>query len=228
MDVQRGDDAQAQGSQQLQVPIGAAVSCADGLGGISTHLLVNPVAQKVTHLVVREITPQHPEYVVPMESVKAASSDIILLKCTRDELRHMKRFVQTEYTEVPMPLVAYTGGLPTNSYLVWPYVVPEVTMRVPVEREQVPQDELVVHRGTRVEATDGTVGHVDELLVDPDTGNVTHLVMGEGNLLGQKDVTIPVSAIDTASDDTVALKLSKQEIDALPSIRVRRPPIPLP
>ncbi len=53
MDVQRGDEAQAQGGQRLQVPIGAAVSCADGLCGISTHLLVNPVAQKVTHLVVR-------------------------------------------------------------------------------------------------------------------------------------------------------------------------------
>lgn len=35
--------------------------------------------------------------------------------------------------------------------------------------------ELVVHRGTRVEATDDFVGNVDELVVGPDHGYMTHV-----------------------------------------------------
>ena len=227
MDAQTESGLEKHG-KQIQIPIGAAVSCTDGMCGKSTHLLVNPAARKMTHLVVAESTLPHPEYVVPIEAVEAASADVIVLNCSRDELHHMKRFVRTEYVEVPMAVGAYSGTYGAGTYLAWPYVVPEVMVRVPVEQEQFPADELVVHRGTRVEARDGAAGYVDELLVDPGTGNVTHLVMREGVLWGQKDVAIPVSAIYTASDNTVELKLSKQEIAALPSIPIRRPPINLP
>ena len=227
MDDQKEDEVVKHG-KQIQIPVGAAVSCTDGICGKSTHLLVNPTTRKMTHLVVRGSMLPHPEYVVPIESVEAASADVILLKCSQDELHHMKRFVQTEYVEVPMALGSYGGTYGAGTYLAWPYVVPEVMVRVPLEQEQFPPDELVVHRGTRVEARDGTAGYVDELLVDPGTGNVTHLVMREGVLWGQKDVAIPVSAIYTASDNTVELKLSKQEIAALPGIPIRRPPINIP
>jgi hypothetical protein len=66
------------------------------------------------------------------------------------------------------------------------------------------------------------VGRVDEFLVNPENEHITHLVMREGHLWGQKDVTVPVSAIDHFDEDTVYLKLNKQEIEALPTIAVRR------
>jgi hypothetical protein len=47
--------------------------------------------------------------------------------------------------------------------------------------ESVPPDELTVLRGDAVEATDGRVGRIDELLVDPKTHGVTHLVMRTGH-----------------------------------------------
>jgi sporulation protein YlmC with PRC-barrel domain len=217
---------ETQANNEMQIPIDAVVSCADGLCGKSTHVLVNPVAGKVTHVVVKEITPPQQAYVVPIHLVTGASSDVIVLKCTRGELEHMEPFVQTEYIYEPMP--AYTAGYPTGSYLIWPYAVPDVMTWVPVEREQIPPGELAVQRGTRVEAVDGVVGYVDELLVNPDTNNVTHLVMRNGHPFGQRDVSIPVSAICKATDDTVVLKLNKQEIRDLPSIPIRRPPFPLP
>jgi len=43
-----------------------------------------------------------------------------------------------------------------------------------------------VRRGTRVEATDGHVGHVDEFVVNPENGHITHSVMREGHLWGKK------------------------------------------
>lgn len=85
-----------------------------------------------------------------------------------------------------------------------------------------PPGELALRRGTRVDATDGHVGRVDEFLIDPATGHITHVVLREGHLWGQKDVTIPVSEIDRIEEDTVHLKLDRHSIAALPAIPIRR------
>jgi sporulation protein YlmC with PRC-barrel domain len=72
-----------------------------------------------------------------------------------------------------------------------------------------------------VQARDGHVGRVDEFLVDPTNGHITHLIMREGHLWGQKNVTIPVSEIDHIDEDTVHLKMDKREIELLPAIPIR-------
>jgi hypothetical protein len=46
--------------------------------------------------------------------------------------------------------------------------------------------------------------------------------MREGHLWGKKDVAIPVSGIDHYEENTVYLKLSKQQIEALPAVPIRR------
>jgi hypothetical protein len=58
--------------------------------------------------------------------------------------------------------------------------------------------------------------------VAPADERVTHLVLREGNLWGQKDVTIPVSQIERIEANTVYLKLDKRNIEALPSVPVQR------
>jgi len=62
------------------------------------------------------------------------------------------------------------------------------------------------------------VGRVDEFLVNPANNRISHLVLREGHLWGKKDVTIPVNEIDRFEDNTVYLKLNKEEIENLPTI----------
>jgi len=45
---------------------------------------------------------------------------------------------------------------------------------------------------------------------------ITHLILREGHLWGQKEVTIPLNQIERIEDDTVYLKLRKEEIEKLP------------
>ena len=104
----------------------------------------------------------------------------------------------------------------------FPYITPDMTVYVPEESQQIPPGELAVRRGTRVEATDGFVGKVDELVVNPENGHITHLVMREGHLWGKKDVAIPLSAIGDTHEDTVVLKLDKRQIESLPTFPVNR------
>jgi hypothetical protein len=47
--------------------------------------------------------------------------------------------------------------------------------------------------------------------------------MREGHLWGQKDVIIPISAMDDTGDDTLFLNIDKQQIESLPTFPVRRP-----
>jgi sporulation protein YlmC with PRC-barrel domain len=103
----------------------------------------------------------------------------------------------------------------------WPCVLPE-NEGIPIEYERVPPGELAIRRGAPVRATDGRVGRVDEFLIDPANEHITDLVLREGHLWGQKDMTIPISEIDRFEDDIVYLNLDKEQIEALPTIAVRR------
>jgi hypothetical protein len=63
---------------------------------------------------------------------------------------------------------------------------------------------------------------VDEFMIDPETGHVSHIVMREGHLWGARDVVIPVSAIVEFDESQVRLSLEKREIEDLPPISVMR------
>jgi sporulation protein YlmC with PRC-barrel domain len=69
-----------------------------------------------------------------------------------------------------------------------------------------------VRRGARVEALDGLLGHLDKFVVDPDTGHVTDLLVREGHLWGQKEITIPVAEIDRIQENTVYLSSTLDQV----------------
>ena len=208
----------------MEIPLKAQVECTDGVCGRSEYVLMDPVVDQVTHLVVREDASPHTEYIVPVDIVTATTADTIELRCSKAELEHMDPFVQTEFVEEKNPQMdrGYGGGLGTGGLFYWPYVSPERTVRVPKDVQQIPPGELAVRRGTRVEATDGFVGKVDEFLVNPENGHITHLVMRAGHLWGQMDVTIPLEAIGVSLEDTMFLKLDKHQIESLPTVPVHR------
>jgi sporulation protein YlmC with PRC-barrel domain len=197
------------GGRAKDVPVGADVECADGLCGVCTAVVVEPHSEAVTHIVVRERDFPHQQRLVPLERVAATNPARIRLDCRADELGTMPEFVETEY--VP-------GALP---YMLWPMGIPEPGPVI-LEHERVPDGELAVHRGAHVEATDGAVGRVEEFLVDPASGRITHLVLREGRLWGQKDVTVPVTAIGRLAEDTIYLTLDRRAVADLPAVPVRR------
>ncbi len=202
----------------MDIPVHAEVYCSDGLCGHSTYIIVNPVSQQVTHLVVKEKRAPHTERLVPVNLVTETTHDLVQLSCTRDQLKKMEPFIETEYIREGIPDYERYE----DAYMVWPYRVPEVTQTVTVRHKRVPHGELAVQRGTRVRASDGRIGRVDEFLVDPEDRHITHLILREGHLWGEKDVTIPVSEIERIEENVVHLKLNKRDVGKLPAIPVRR------
>jgi sporulation protein YlmC with PRC-barrel domain len=199
----------------MDIPIDVEVFCTDGLCGRSTYVVLKPKTEEVTHLVVKEKESPHREILIPVTAVTATTPDSINVRYTRDEMAKLQPFIETEYVEVDIP--RYAGGI----YFMEPYAYPEQEV-LPVKHESIPAGELAVRRGARVEATDGHVGSVDEFLVDPENDHITHLVLREGHLWGQKEVAIPISELDRIEENTVHLKIDKRGIEALPTIPLKR------
>jgi sporulation protein YlmC with PRC-barrel domain len=200
----------------MDIPINAEVFAADGSYGRSTRVILNPVTEQVTHLVVKEAT-FGVERLVPLQMVKESTPTVIRLNGSKSELEKLPPMTITEYLQPVIPFNQY--GI--DQYVMWPYTVPGLT-DIPLEHDMVPPDELAVRRGTRVEATDGHVGRVSEFVVSPTNGHISHLVLEEGPFWSKKDVAIPIAQVDRIEKDTVYLKLDKQALEALPTIPIHR------
>ncbi len=206
----------------MEIPLQAQVECADGFYGRSVYVLIDPVIENVTHLVVRKAVSPHTEHIVPVNLVSETIAGAIQLCCSRADVDKMPPFIQTRFVEVKIPDYMETHGYGMGNSYFWPHVSPELSAIGSVEVQQIPAGEMSVCRGTRVEATDGFVGRVDELVVNAENDHITHLVMREGHLWGKKEVIIPLSAIRDTVEDTVFLKLNKHQIETLPAFPIRR------
>jgi uncharacterized membrane protein len=201
----------------IDIPLNAKVECADGTCGETVTVIVDPVARKLTHFVVQD--PDLVQRVVAIDQVVQTTRESIRLRCSKDELKQMEPFVETHYVKDEVPDPQYYPGGPM---FMFPYATPMQTIGMPVAVEHVPLGEIAVRRGTLVEATDGYVGDVAELLVDPDKGEITHLVLQEGHLWGKREITLSLSAIDRIEEETVYLRLDKNAIESLPAVPVQR------
>jgi len=208
----------------MEIPINAQVECTDGVCGRSVFVLINPVVEEVTHLVVKTGPSTHQEYIVPVDLVSETIADTIQLRCTKADIEKMEKFIVTRFIKdkVPARNYVYGGTYGAGSFYYLPYNTPDVTVTNRVDFQQLPPGDLAVNRGTSVEAIDGYIGKVDEFVVNPKNCHITHLVMREGHLWGEKEVVIPISAIDKTMGDTVYLKLDKHQIESLPTFPVHR------
>jgi hypothetical protein len=72
------------------------------------------------------------------------------------------------------------------------------------------------HRGGQVHASDGDIGQVRGLFIDPVSHRVTHVLVREGHLLGRRDVAVPFGTV-TAFDDGIRLSITRQQVRDLPT-----------
>jgi len=200
------------------IPIHARIECTDGDCGKSTNVIVNPVNRQVTHIVIEEKSlSDNPTRLVPISKVSGSTQDQITLSCTIEELDKMPPFIVTNFIQESAPGMAYQSG---DAYT-FPYVVND-TAYASVKEQNIPVGELALYSGMRIEANDGKVGKLDELVLDKDSGEISHLLMREGHLWGNREVSLPVSAVDFCDSEVIYLKLDKVAVKDLPIVSVKR------
>jgi hypothetical protein len=85
------------GPTQRILPLGARVQCTDGHGGSVTRLIVEPLARRLTHIVVQDDTVPAVEHLVPAARIAETTHDLVTLDCTRDTLAALEPFTQERY-----------------------------------------------------------------------------------------------------------------------------------
>jgi len=218
-----------------QFTIGAEASCSDGACGEVTRVIVDPVAEAVTHLVVEPEHRRDPGRLVPLDLINATAGQI-QLRCTTAEFEKLDPAEETQL----IPATGSYAGYGPGQVSYWPYY--GLGMRgvgmggmgmgsvglagggpsQTVTYDSVPRGEVDVRRADHVQATDGHIGQVQGLVIDPRSGHVTHVLLQEGHLWGRREVAIPVSAV-ASTGDGIQLTITKQEVQDLPPVDAGHP-----
>ena len=208
--------------------IGAEASCTDGDCGEVRRVIVNPVAREVTHLVVEPKGRLGLARLVPLNLVDT-SGDQVRIRCTLAQFAELEPAEETQFIPGSQGYAAYGP----EQVLVWPYYglggAGTVTDAAglqgtsqTVTYDTIPLGEVEVRRGDAVQATDGSIGRVHGLVVDPRTRHVTHVLLAEGHLWGKKEVAIPIRSV-TRVDDGIQLNITKKQVEDLPPVDIDHP-----
>jgi sporulation protein YlmC with PRC-barrel domain len=191
--------------------IGEPAICTDGACGRVSQIVIDPLDQTATHLI---IEPDHREglgRLVPLDLVEGGP-DGVRLRCSKAEVEALDRAERTRF----LPGAEGYPGYDPEQVLLWPYFGGNTT--VPVTVDTLPLGEVAVRRGQQVHAADGHVGQVRGLVVDPRNRHVSHLLLEEGHLWGHKEVAIPIAAVSAVDDDGVRLAITNEQVQDLPAL----------
>jgi sporulation protein YlmC with PRC-barrel domain len=207
----------------ITLVIGMDAVCSDGYRGEVQGVVIDPAARTVTHVVVEPAGRRGLARLVPLDLVEVQPGQLGL-RCTETEFKGLDAAEET--------LAEFVSGYPSPVQLLppgWrdaggPTVAGDSIPRIPEQEtiDLVPPGEIEERRGDHVHATDGDVGQVHALRVDPQSHQVTHVLLREGPVWARKEVAIPFGQV-TGFDDGLRLSLTRQEVRDLPRVDMDHP-----
>jgi len=218
-------------SPPVRLELGSAVRCSDGPFGELTDVVIDPIRKRVTHLVVKPHGHPGLARLIPVDLAEGGGGpDAISLRCTAEKAEGFDTVQESAFIrmdEVPHADPDWDMGV--KDVLAMPYYTPMELGVTPagydspmeMTYDRVPKGEVEIRRSSVViSADEHTLGHVDAFLTEGDA--ITHIVLAKGHLWGRRDVTIPIDAVAKVETDAVVLRLTKDAVGDLPSIRVHR------
>lgn len=202
---------------ERQFAMGVPANCSDGECGEVIRVVIDPIARKVTHLVVEPKHRQGMGKLVPLELVEPSSDEVNLL-CNQEQFDALPAAEETDYLPGGVDFMGYGAQevFPLPYYGLGAGVAPQ-----PVTYDKLPLGEVAVRRGDPVQATDGEIGRVQGLVIEPRDGHVTHILLQDGHFWGREEIALPISAVATMNAG-ITLRISKQDVQDLPPVDVDR------
>lgn len=161
------------------------VLCADTICGVVSGILLDAARRHVAYVLVQQLGLLGPERLVPPSAISAADARALRLRIDEEAL--------IEYDVFDEPVSAY---------------------RLEPEPPTWTEAHMLRH-AARVLATDGPIGRVGALALNPDDWTIEQIILRRGHLWGARDIAIPMSQVAEISEFTVSLSLSRNEVEAL-------------
>jgi sporulation protein YlmC with PRC-barrel domain len=204
-----------------ELRVGATVRGSDGDLGTVDALVLDPVRSVVTDVVVQS-GPEGHRVLVPMAAVTSSDPTAVVVGLDAAALAACPPFDEPGYHAPSVEWQSADLSFDPGTVYLQPFVSAGEGWSI-ADHERIPLGEVTVRRGDVVRSSDGTdLGHVDELLVDPSDGGVTHLVLREAHILTRDDdVVVPVAGA-TFDEGEVRLGIDLAAVHALDHLPVKR------
>lgn len=187
-------------------------------------MVIDPTKDEVTHLIIEKGFLLKEDKVLPVSFVVDARDDQVTLYDVDTSLDRLPTYREEEYVAVQDEDLAqpFVGG----AQIMYNYPPLGSTgksrpgMRLKKEEvKNIPEDVEPVKEGSKVFSIDNEhVGNVEEVIIDPDTDDATHLVLSKGLFLVEEKL-IPVGWIDAFDEGEIQLAVDKNVIQRLPKYR---------
>jgi hypothetical protein len=201
---------------EVTLAIGAAAACTDGFRGELKGLVVEPRARAVTHLVIEPEHAQGLARLVPLDHADA-TAEPIRLGYTEAEFKDLGPAEETlaEFVpgyEVPVQLLpAGEGWRPADGPVADGETIPQIREMETIPL--VPDTEVEESRDDDVHATDGHVGQLHGLRVNPDNGEVLSVLV-KRHPWGHAELAVPIGKV-SGFEAGVQLSITRQEVKDL-------------
>lgn len=208
----------------MNLEIGAEVLGPDGKLGTLTRIVIEPLGERVTHVVV-EHGGLHPwEKLLPTEHLTRTEGDRVWTHLHFHEMQALPDYIgftgtapgPASPTEVPLGDLRPVGLLwPTN---VFGWYLPSHQASTPAHlHANLPPGSHDLKSGTEVHCRDGMVGHLDEVLYDEESGRATAMIIRKGFFFS-RELEAPIDWVE-AINDTIRLKVRCADLP----VRRRKP-----
>ena len=200
----------------ITLVIGSSAVCSDGYSGEVLAVVIDPATRTATHVVVEPKGRAGLARLVPLDLVDASPGQV-RLGCTEAEFKNLEAAEET--------LAEFVPGYPDPVQVLppgWraadePTVEGGAIPRIPEMEtiDVIPPGEVEEGRGDHVHATDGDIGQLHALRIDPGSRQVTHVLVREGPVWDRKDAAIPFDKV-AGFDDGIQLSITRKQVRDLP------------
>jgi osmotically-inducible protein OsmY len=204
---------------KLDLHIGAQVHCKDQPCGKLVKLVVDPQTQQVTDLIVEKGLLLKQRRVLPITTVERVTEQEICLTIHSHEVSSYPEYHQVVIKEPASDGQGYSSAttLGPGFGTVSERVVPLVRRRV---HQGIAAGKAVIGPGTGVENQRKTLGHVDHVVVDTQTGQITQLILRNGNFFPEY-VVIAAEQIKDVDEQDVFVAVTDAELAQLSRYKPR-------
>jgi sporulation protein YlmC with PRC-barrel domain len=216
----------------MQIRLGTHVCCEGSVIGEVADVVIDPASRRLTHVVVEANDSEVRLVPASLVAEGEAEGHELVISCTKEEFDGLRSVLEFSYasldefpasdgdsdvgveTVISMPLY---GAEEFGDY------AGEYGSSVGLAYHRIPKGEAEVRRSSPVIAAGGhQIGSACGFVLYD--GRVTHVVLERGHLWGTRDITIPIDAVEAIETDELRLSITKEEVSALPSVRVHRIP----
>ncbi|MGD2026922.1 MAG: PRC-barrel domain-containing protein [Anaerolineales bacterium] len=195
------------------------------------HVVIDPGTDEITHLVAEKGFLMPEDKLIPVSLVMEATDERIKLFAFKGSFEDFDDFIEIEYVRSEkirpdmiakdeddedefVPLIAYppagAGGMGYTPMIYYP----EEHKRESIKN--IPAGTQDISEGTEVVGLEGErVGNIEEMIVEPQSDQVTHFVISKG-ILFTEDKLIPSNWVKRYDDDQVKLLVDSNIVEQLP------------